>query len=67
MIILTIGLKPLEGHSSAQFSSKPNQAHLIQLFKVFRITRNFQAGVIWSWTLQSCGPPGIEFETTDFD
>ncbi len=39
----------LEGHSSAQFSSNPNQTHLIQLIKVFRITRNFQAGVIWSW------------------
>ncbi len=39
----------LEGHSSAQFSSNPNQTHLIQLIKLFRITRNFQAGVIWSW------------------
>ncbi len=39
----------LEGHSSAQFSSNPNQTHLIQIIKVFRITRNFQAGVIWSW------------------
>uniref|UniRef100_A0A673HXZ0 Myosin-10-like n=1 Tax=Sinocyclocheilus rhinocerous TaxID=307959 RepID=A0A673HXZ0_9TELE len=34
--------------SSAQFSSNPNQTHLIQQIKVFRITRNFQAGVIWS-------------------
>ncbi len=39
----------MEGHSSAQFSSNPNQTHLIQLIKVFRITRNFQAAVIWSW------------------
>ncbi len=38
----------LEGHSSAQFSSNPNQTHLLQLIKVFRI-KNFQAGVIWSW------------------
>ncbi len=38
-----------EGHSSAQFSCNPNQAHLIQLIKVFSITRNFQAGVIWGW------------------
>ncbi len=37
----------LEGHSSAQFSSNPNQTHLVQLIKVFRTTRNFQAGVIW--------------------
>ncbi len=44
----------LEGHSSAQFSSNPNQTHLIQLIKVFRITRNFQAGVIWSWLDQNC-------------
>ncbi len=27
----------------------PNQTHLIQIIKVFRIIRNFQAGVIWSW------------------
>ncbi len=39
----------LEGQSSAQFSSNPNQTHLIQLIKVFRITRNFQAAVSWSW------------------
>ncbi len=39
----------LEGHSSAQFSSNPNQTHLIQIIKVFRITRNFQACVVWSW------------------
>ncbi len=39
----------LEGHSSAQFSSSPNQTHPIQLIEVFRIIRNFQAGVIWSW------------------
>ncbi len=39
----------LEGHSSAQFSSNPNQTHLSQLIKLFKITRNFQAGVIWSW------------------
>ncbi len=39
----------VEGHSSAQFSSNPNQTHLIQIIKVFRITRNFQAGVCWSW------------------
>ncbi len=37
----------LEGHSSAQIYSNPNQTHLIQLIKVFRITRNFQAGVSW--------------------
>ncbi len=49
------------------FSSNHNQAHLIQLIKIFRITRNFQAGVSWSWlelNLQSCGPPGKEFDTT---
>ncbi len=40
--------KFLEGHSSAQFSYNPNQTHLIQIIKVFRITRNFHAGVIWS-------------------
>ncbi len=39
----------LEGHSSAQFCSNPNQTHLIQLIKVIRITRNFQAGVSWGW------------------
>ncbi len=39
----------LESNRSAQFLSNPNQTHLIQLIKVFRITRNFQAGVIWSW------------------
>ncbi len=39
----------LEGHSSAQFRSNPNQTHLIQLISVFRITRNFQTGVSWSW------------------
>ncbi len=39
----------LEGHSSAQFCSNPNQTHLIQIIKVFSIPRNFQAGVIWSW------------------
>ncbi len=44
----------LEGHSSAQFSSNPNQTHLIQLIKLFRITRNLQAGVIWSWLDQNC-------------
>ncbi len=38
----------LEGHSSAQFNSNPNQTHLIQLIKVFKITGNLQAGVIWS-------------------
>ncbi len=41
----------LEGHSSAQFSSNPNQTHLIQLLM---ITRNFQAGVIWSWLKLNC-------------
>ncbi len=55
----------LEGHSSAQICSNPNQTHLIQLIKVFRITRNFQAGVSWSWLeLNSAELPGIEFETT---
>ncbi len=44
----------LEGHSSAQFSPNPNQTHLIQLIKVFRITRNFQTGVIWSWLELNC-------------
>ncbi len=44
----------LEGHSSAQFSSNPNQTHLIQLIKVLRITRNVQAGVIWSWLELNC-------------
>ncbi len=38
----------LKGHSSARFSSNPNQTHLIQLIKVFRITRNFQACLILS-------------------
>ncbi len=36
----------LEGHSSAQYSYNPNQTHLIQIIKVYRITRNFQAGVL---------------------
>ncbi len=44
----------LEGHTSAQFSSNPNQTHLIQLITVFRITRNFQAGVSWSWLELNC-------------
>ncbi len=39
----------LEGHSSTQFSSNPNQMHLIQIIMVFRITRNFQASVCCSW------------------
>ncbi len=39
----------LEGHSSAQICSNPNQTHLIQLIKVFGITRYFQARVSWSW------------------
>uniref|UniRef100_A0A8C1VPD3 FERM domain containing 4Bb n=1 Tax=Cyprinus carpio TaxID=7962 RepID=A0A8C1VPD3_CYPCA len=39
----------LEGHSSEQFCSNPNQTHLIQLIKVFMITRNLQTGVSWSW------------------
>ncbi len=47
-----IGLRLLEGHSSAQFN--PNQTHLIQIIKVFRVTRNFQAGVIWSWLELNC-------------
>ncbi len=57
----------LEGHRSAQFSSNPHQTHLIWLIKVSRITRNFQAGVIWSETVQICGPPEIEFETTEWN
>ncbi len=44
----------LEGHSSAEFSSNPNQTHLIQVIKVFRITRNFQVSVIWSWLELNC-------------
>ncbi len=32
----------LKGHSSEQFCSNPNQTHLIQIIKVFRIARNFQ-------------------------
>ncbi len=44
----------LEGHSSAQFSSNPNQTHLIQLIKLLMITRNVQAGVIWSWLKLNC-------------
>ncbi len=39
----------LEGHISAQFSSNPNQTHLIELIKLLMFTRNFQAGVIWCW------------------
>ncbi len=39
----------LKGHSSAQFSSSPNQTQLIQIIKVFKITRDFQEGAIWSW------------------
>uniref|UniRef100_A0A8C1GK79 FERM domain containing 4Bb n=1 Tax=Cyprinus carpio TaxID=7962 RepID=A0A8C1GK79_CYPCA len=39
----------LEGHSSEQFCSNPNQTHLIQLIKVFMITRDLQTGVSWSW------------------
>ncbi len=35
----------LEVHSSAQFRSNPNQTPLIQIIKVFRITRNFHTGV----------------------
>ncbi len=49
------------------FSFNHNQAHLIQLIKIIGITRTFQAGVSWSWlalNLQSCGPPGSEFDTT---
>ncbi len=38
-----------EGHSSAQFTSNPNQTHLIQIIQIFRITRNLQACVVWSW------------------
>ncbi len=44
----------LEGHNSTQFSSNPNQTHLIQLIKVFRITGNFQEGVSWSWLELNC-------------
>lgn len=32
--------------SSAEFSFNPNKTHLIQLIKFFRITRNFQGGVL---------------------
>ncbi len=39
----------LEGHSS-----NPNQTHLIQLIRVFRITRNVQSVVIWSWLELNC-------------
>ncbi len=53
----------LEGHISAQFSSSPNQTHLIQIIKLFRINRNLKAGVSWA-KLKGCGPPGIEFETS---
>ncbi len=61
--VYTIGLQ-LNFWRVTQFSSNPNQTHLIQLIKVFSIIKNFQAGVIWIYTLQSCDPPGVEFETT---
>ncbi len=39
----------LEGHSSAQICSNPNQTHLIQLIKVFRITtKQVWVGAGWS-------------------
>ncbi len=36
------------GATVLQFSSSPNQTHLIQIIKDFKITRNFKADVIWS-------------------
>ncbi len=39
-------LSDLEGHISAEFSTNPKQTHLVQLFKVFRIAINFQAGML---------------------
>ncbi len=56
----------LEGHSSAQFSSNPNQTHLIQLrfSGLLEASKQVWVGAGWSSTLQSYGPPGIEFETT---
>ncbi len=51
----------LEGHCPANFSSNPNQTHLNQLIKLFRITSKLQAGEFdqgWSKTLQDSDPPG---------
>ncbi len=49
----------LEGHSSAQFCSNPNQTHLMQLIKVFSDLK------LVSSTLRSRDPPtpGFEIET----
>ncbi len=58
----------LEGHCPANFSSNPNQTHLNQLIKMFRITSKLQAGEFdqgWSKTLQDCGPPGPGLRTPD--
>ncbi len=43
--VYSIGLKL----NSWRATALPNQTHLIQLIKLFRITRNIQAGVICSW------------------
>ncbi len=44
-----IGLKLNSWRATALHSFAPTLIkHLIQLIKVFKITRNFQAGVIWS-------------------
>ncbi len=60
----------LKGHCPANFSSNPNQTHLNQLIKLFRITNKQQAGVFdqgWSKTLQDSGPPGPGLRTPGLD
>ncbi len=60
----------LEGHCPANFSSNPNQTHLNQLIKLFRITSKLQAGEFdqgWSKTLQDSGPPGPGLRTPGLD
>ncbi len=56
----------LEGHCPVNFSSNPNQTHLNQLIKLFRITSKLQAGEVdqgWSKTMQDSGPPGPGLRT----
>ncbi len=60
---------PLLGsHYPGEFSSNPNQTHLKQLIKLFRITWNYtcrcaEAG--WKYTLQDSGSPGAGLKTSD--
>ncbi len=59
------------GPLSCNFSSNPNQTHLNQLIKLFRITSKLQeAGEFdqgWSKTLQDSGPPGPGLRTPALD